>query len=289
MKFNKYIVTALIFQLFNLNMFSNQLQKTEQVEVKELKYKFKSGELNALSIEVADKDEKSVRSKFLDHLEGHFAFSLKNGKDIIVDNARLPEITNQLIDLQFTVNSLRNGGFELIVSFDFDEKMLSSNQKKEYGNAANYLLGFSRKASNEYLNALLKDEKEIAGKIKSKTLSIENDKKKLIKEVEGLKTEINSTQKKINKTEVDLNENIFSLSNHSQSSGREISRLGKEKQRVEKKREKLISNARKFDKVKTKKQKKINTIDMQLKKWKKREKRQQEKVDVLNNKISRYS
>jgi len=223
----KTIITALLI-LFTLTSVA------QVIKVKDVKYKFNSGEKFALSVNIHSDDIKDVMKAFKKEAEKDAGVIVEKKKELFFDNTIIKGISESKIDVYATVKKEKDGTSKLIACFEVNNEYIMP-KSKEYKNTEKFMEKLAKDISIIVIEKeLKKEEKElenIKDKIKNKKDKIKNledDTKKREKDIEDNKKELKDVSSDLKGVKKDIN-----------NAKGKLDKLAKQKEKLDKKYDKL--------------------------------------------------
>ena len=271
----KTIIFLLLITI-TLSLFS------QKIEVKDVKHNFQSGQKFALSVNIHSDDRKDITKVFKKEAEYEKESIVEKKGEVFIDNASIPEISADKIDVFFTIEKLKNGTASLIVCFEVNNEYIIP-KSKEYKKAVHFMENLSREISIEVLKKELEKEEKSFEKIKGKIASLENknadlttDSKKRAGNIAKGKVALKTSSEELNS----ITENI--------NNGKgKFEKLAKEKEKLDNKYEKLTKNISKNEQAIKSNQKKIEGNTKEIQDLKKEKANQKSEVEKAKGKLAK--
>lgn len=172
---------------------------SQKIKVKESSENVGGGSHNALTVVlygVSPSDAEDSFRSFMKKYNGN-----RGSKDggIFIDHATVKEINNNEIDIYGKAQG-KKGDPEItfVVAFDLGGAFLNSGQHKaEYNVAENIVKEFAVKATKDAIEEVLKDAKNLQGKLEDAQKDLVKDNKNLLEDIEKYKEKIKKAESDI--------------------------------------------------------------------------------------------
>ena len=206
----------------------------QEIKVKDVKYKFNSGEKFALQVNIHSDDIKDVMKAFKKEAEKDVGTIVEKKGELFLDNAIIKPISEDKIDVYATVKKEKDGTSKLIASFEVNNEYIIP-KSAAYKNAEKFMEKLAKEISIIVLEKELKKEEKELENIKGKI----QDKKDKIKDLEGdikkKEGNIEDDKKELKEVSAEVQDVVKNINN---GKGK-LDKLAKEKEKLDKKHEKL--------------------------------------------------
>lgn len=165
-------LTTLLFVLFTFSVFA------QKIEVKDIKHKFLSGQKFALSVNIHSDDRKDISKAFKKKAGNESGTVVEKKGEIFMDNAIIPEISSDKIDLFVAIDRHKDGTAHLIVCFEVNNNYIVP-KSKEYKKAVKFMEGLSKEISIVVIEKEVAKEERGLNKIVEKITALNNKNKSL--------------------------------------------------------------------------------------------------------------
>jgi len=269
---NLIVATLLLFTLSSI---------AQEIKVKDVKYKFNSGEKFALQVNIHSNDIKDVLKAFKKEAEKDAGVIVEKKGELFLDNTIIKSISESKLDVYASVKKEKDGTSKLIACFEVNNEYIIP-KSKEYKKAEKFMEKLAKDISIlVVVKEVAKEEKELAnikGKIENKKEKIKNaeeDTKKREKNIEENKSELKSIS-------ADLSDVIKDINN---GKGK-LDKLTKQKEKLDKKHERLIDKTAKNEAEIKSNHKKIEKAKKDIEKFEEKQKDQEKVVGKVKQKLA---
>jgi chromosome segregation ATPase len=253
----------------------------QEIKVKDVKYKFSSGEKFALEVNIHSDDIKDVMRAFKKEAEKDAGTIVAKKGELFLDNTIIKSISENKIDVYAVVKKSKDGTSKLIACFEINNEYIIP-KSKEYKNAEKFMLKLAKEISVIVIEKeLKKEEKELENikeKIeskKNKNSSLDEDIKKREKNIEGNKKELKDVSSEVKKVTKDINNGKGKLD-----------KLAKQKEKLDKKFEKLTKQISRDEGAIKDNHKKIEKNKKDIESLEKKKAGQEKVVEKVKKKLS---
>jgi len=192
-------------------LFATTVISAQEIKVKSIKYKFNSGEKDALEVNIHSDDLKDVMKAFKKEAEKDAGTIVEKKGEVFLDNTIIKSISDDKIDVFATVKKDKDGTSKLIACFEINNEYVVP-KSKEYKKASKFMISIASQISIIVLEKELEKEQKnlqnIMDKIKDKNNKIadlEEDIKKRESRIEDNKNELKSITKDLKDVTNDIN------------------------------------------------------------------------------------
>ncbi len=269
-------IISLTILLFTLSGFS------QKIVVKDVKHNFLSGQKLALSVNVHSNDRKDIVKAFQKKAKNETGSIVEKKGEIFIDNAIIPEISADKIDVFLTIDKHKDGTANLIVCFEVNNEYIIP-KRKEYKKAVHFMENLSREISIIVLKKELEKEEKSFAKIKGKITSLENKNIDLATNSKKREGEIEKAKVALKNSSEELN---IVTGNINRGKGK-LDKLAKQKEKLDKKYEKLTRNISKDEQTIKSNHKKIKENKKKIEGLEKDNATQKNEVEKAKGKLAK--
>ena len=227
-------IISFVLTLFTLYSFS------QKIKVTDVKYQFQSGQKFALSVNIHSDNRKDITKAFKQEANNELGTIIENKGEIFMDNAIIPEISADKVDIFATIDRHKDETAHLIVCFEVNNEYIIP-KSKEYNSAVKFMENLAKEISIVVLEKELEKEEKYLQKIKEKIVSLEKKNTDL---------EANSSKRKntIDKEKIDLkttSEHLKKVTRSINDGKGKLDKLTKEKEKLDNTYSKLTRSIKK--------------------------------------------
>lgn len=184
----KLVATFTLTLTISASLFAQKIEVSEKTE------KLNDASHPCLSVYVYETDESSVEKGLKSMLKDMNAkVSMK--KEIFADDAKWSEIGDNTFDVYAKVKEVEKGKVELIFAVDLGGAFMSSSEHSSQTKAfKEKLKTLAVDLTKEGIEAKMKEEGKVLGKLEDEQKSLEKDKEKLQSNIEGWKKDIEKAE-----------------------------------------------------------------------------------------------
>ncbi len=205
-----------------LVLFLSQPLFSQKTKVEESVENIAGGNNNSLVVWIPESNRKLVAKEWAALMKKNKA-SVKSKKEIFADDAILPQISSNTIDI-YAITEQKKNDVKLIVAFDLGGAFLSSrSHESQYIVAEKMVYDFAVEVARQNVQSSIAAEKKIMTGLEKKMEKLEKDNSKRQKSNEKMKKQIESNEKVIS----DNQKTIESYSNDIKNSKSKIETLEK--------------------------------------------------------------
>ena len=267
---------TLLLALFSLSIIA------QKIEVKDIKYKFNSGQKFALSVNIHSDDKKDISKAFKKKADNESGTVIEKKGEIFMDNALIPEISSDKIDLFVTIDRHKDGTANLIVCFEVNNNYVVP-KSKEYKNAVKFMENLSKEISIVVIEKEVAKEERSLKKIEEKIASLESKNESLAENTKKKKNDIEKAKLGLK----DVSSNLKSVTNNINSGNRKLDKLTKQKEKLDSKYDKLTNNISKDEQTIRDNDRKILENKQDIESLKSDQEKQQKEVDKAKEKLAK--
>ena len=223
----KNIISAL-FILFTISSIA------QKIEVKDVKHKFISGQKFALSVNIHSDDRKDISKAFKNQAGNDAGTIVEKKGEIFMDNALIPQISNDKIDLFVAIDRHKDGTANLIVCFEINNNYIVP-KSKEYKKAVKFMEDLSKEISIVVIEKEIVTEEKVLNRINEKITSLKNKNSNLTNDTQKKKGEIEKAKGDLKTVSADLK----NVTRYVNSGKGKLDKLTKQKEKLDGKYDKL--------------------------------------------------
>jgi len=253
----------------------------QEIQVKDVKYKFNNGEKFALQVNIHSDDLKDVMKAFKKEAEKDAGVVSEKKGELFLDNTIIKAISEDKIDVYATVEKGKDGTSKLIACFEINNEYIIP-KSKAYKNAEKFMEKLATEISIIVLGKELKKEEgnlnDIKDKItkkKEKNQDLEADIKKRENNIESDKKEMKDVSSELDNVTKDIN-----------SGKGKFDKLVKQKEKLDKQFEKLTSRISDDEKEIKNNQKKIKSNKEDIEDLESKKEKQEKVVGDVQKKLA---
>lgn len=194
----KAIMNFILAVLISLSAYSQKTKVEESVE------NIAGGKNNSLVVWIPESNSKAVASEWAALMKKNKA-SVKNKKEIFADDAILPQISSNTVDV-YAITEQKKNDVKLIVAFDLGGTFLSSrSHESQYIVAEKMVYDFAVEVARQNVQSSIAAEKKKMTGIEKQMKKLERDNSKRQKSIDKMKKQIENNEKVIgdNKKTID--------------------------------------------------------------------------------------
>ncbi len=181
--------------------FSLNINAQKKIEVLESSAKFNDGSHNSISVTLYEVDSKFVEKAWKKFMKSYKA-KVNSKKEIFADNALIPEISENSLDIYAFTKETKENDVELSIAINLGGVYLSSSTHPDKFKALKSIIyNFAVETTKDAIKDKIKAEEKVLN-------SIHKEQEKLVKEQDNLKSNIESYKDKIKTAEEDIKTNI---------------------------------------------------------------------------------
>lgn len=271
----KNIITTLLF----LFTFSAIAQK---IEVKDVKYKFNSGQKFALSVNIHSDDRKDISKAFKKQAGNDAGTVVEKKGEIFMDNALIPEISSDKIDLFVAIDKHKDGTANLIVCFEINNDYIVP-KSKEYKKAEKFMENLAKEISIIVIEKEVDKEEKKLKNIETKISDLENKNTNLEKDIQKKKSEIQKEKAELKTISADLK----SVTKDINSGQGKLDKLTSKKEKLDGKYDKATKHISKDDQTIRDNERKIEKNKREIESLGSDKAKQEKEVEKVRTKLSK--
>ncbi len=270
----KNIISTLLI-LFTVSVIA------QEIKVKDVKYKFNSGEKFALEVNVHSDDIKDVMKAFKKETEKDAGTILQKKGELFLDNTIIKAISEDKIDVFAVVKKSKDGTSKLIACFEINNEYIMP-KSKAYNKTEKLMEKLAKEISIIVIEKELKKEKKNLASLKEKieskkekNINLDEDIKKREKNIEDNKKNLKNLSSELKDVKKDINNGKGKLE-----------KLAKQKEKLDKKFEKSTKQISKDEGAIKDNYKKIEKNKKEIETLEKKQADQEKVVSKVKNKLT---
>jgi len=271
----KNIITSLLL-LFTIAI------SAQKIVVKDIKYKFLSGQKFALSVNIHSDDKKDISRAFKKQAGNDAGTIVEKKGEIFMDNALIPEISSNKIDLFVAIDRHKDGTANLIVCFEVNNNYIVP-KSKEYKNAVKFMEDLSKEISIVVIEKEVVAEERKLNKINEKITTLKNKNNNLAADSKKKKGEIEKAKSDLK----GVSTNLKSTTNSINSGKGKLDKLTKQKEKLDGKYDKLTRSISKDEQAIRDNERKTSENKRDIESLESDKEKQEKEVEKVKEKLAK--